>query len=159
MLKTFKVVKEVFAIGIFHVVWNDVVDSLIKCDVTLSWRSNILPNQSSPTNHFAPSLFTFQGFDKFVYIWETFVPAMFMTVNIASISICFDQNWNNSEEKKQRYTGGLINYCELYNHISIVVWAVENIGPFVCELLCRWLVAVGQLDCRWIIFCLWIFVC
>ena len=39
------------------------------------------------------------------------------------------------------------------NHISIVVsWAVKNIGPFVCELSCPWLVAVGQLVCWWIFF-------
>ena len=37
---------------------------------------------------------------------------------------------------------------------------MKNIGTyrtfFVWELSCRWLVAVGQLVCRWVNFCLWV---
>ena len=59
---------------------NHIVSLFVKADkkipnntssrVTLvSRHSHIIPNQSSLMNHFAPSLFTFQGFNKLVYIW------------------------------------------------------------------------------------------
>ena len=149
---------------------NHIVSLFVKADkkipnntssrVTLVFRrSHIIPNQSSLMNHFAPSLFTFQGFNKLVYIWvsltndtsEPVMPAFekiicawvisrhtFIEDQVASNKRKAGRNFSffYPNEKKTRYT-----------------WAVKNIGPFVCELLCRWLVAVGQLVCRWIFVC------
>ena len=71
----------------------------------------------------------------------------------------FDQN-SVTQKKKPVIRELSISYGELYNHISIVgMWVVRNIGPIVWELSSHWLVAVDQLVCQWIIFCLWVFVC
>ena len=42
--------------------------TLIKCDVAVSRRSNIFPNQSGQINLFAPSLFTVQGFNDLLSV-------------------------------------------------------------------------------------------